>query len=293
MVIEAAGALGRLRHPGALWLDLRWASAAVAVALLAALGGAMIAGVASAGRTAGAWATAIVGVHAARDAVRCAPQTGPASLSAVLALGCLWLLVAHAITPRRPARCARSLAALGAGVAFAAIALPLAQIAGSSTVDYARRADAVVVLGARVYADGSPSLALADRVSTGCDLWKAGLAPKLVLSGGPGDGQFHETETMRRLAIEQGVDPAAIVVDRDGWSTADTARNVSLLLRPGSRRAPRVLVVSHDYHLARARLAMSDEGVTALTVPAKQSRWLPRKPYFIAREAIAFWVYAL
>src|SRR5262249_1030878 len=65
-----------------------------------------------------------------------------------------------------------------------AVAFALLQMLCFGRTDYSRPADAIVVFGARAYADGSPSLALADRVRTGCALWRRGLAPLLVLSGG-------------------------------------------------------------------------------------------------------------
>jgi hypothetical protein len=75
---------------------------------------------------------------------------------------------------------------------------PLLQVFCFGKTDYRRSADAIVVLGARAYASGKPSDALADRVRTACELYKEGLAPKLIFSGGPGDGAVHETEAMKR-----------------------------------------------------------------------------------------------
>jgi hypothetical protein len=65
---------------------------------------------------------------------------------------------------------------------------PLAQMFCFGKTDYRRPADAIVVLGARAYADGRPSQALADRVRTACRLYHDGLARTLIFSGGPGDG---------------------------------------------------------------------------------------------------------
>ena len=84
-------------------------------------------------------------------------------------------------------------------------AFPLAQMLCFGKTDYRRPADIAVVLGARAYADGRPSDALADRVRTACDLYGAGLVKKLFLSGGPGDGDIHETESMKRMAVSLGV----------------------------------------------------------------------------------------
>jgi len=79
--------------------------------------------------------------------------------------------------------------------------------------DYRRDADVAVVLGARVYADGHLSDALADRVRTACQLYRSGLVKKLLFSGGPGEGAVHETEGMKRMALQLGVESRDILVD--------------------------------------------------------------------------------
>src|SRR5439155_4619874 len=70
---------------------------------------------------------------------------------------------------------------------------PLAQMFCFGKTSYRRPADVAMVLGARVYADGHPSDALADRVRTACQLYRDCLTKTLLFSGGPGDGPIHET----------------------------------------------------------------------------------------------------
>ena len=53
--------------------------------------------------------------------------------------------------------------------------------------DEARPADAIIVLGAAQYA-GRPSPVLKARLDHAIGLWKRGLAPMLVLTGGTGPG---------------------------------------------------------------------------------------------------------
>jgi hypothetical protein len=62
-------------------------------------------------------------------------------------------------------------------------ALALAQMFLFGKTDYRRPADAIVVLGARTYADGRLSDALRDRIATGVRLYHEGLAPCLIVSG--------------------------------------------------------------------------------------------------------------
>src|SRR5206468_3041201 len=105
------------------------------------------------------------------------------------------------------------------------LVFPLAQIIFFGHTDYRRRADAIVVFGARAYASGKPSPLLADRVRTACELYHEGYAATLVFSGGPGDGQVDEPHAMQRLAESLGVPESAILLDPDGLNTDATVRN--------------------------------------------------------------------
>jgi uncharacterized SAM-binding protein YcdF (DUF218 family) len=169
------------------------------------------------------------------------------------------------------------------------VLLPLALMYCFGKTDYRRQADAIVVFGARTYADGTPSMALADRVRTGCELYHSGLAPKLIFSGGPGDGEIHETEAMRRMAVSLGVPDDAIIMDKAGLNTHATVRNTHDIFE--QHGVKRVLAVSHFYHLPRVKLCYQRAGLEVYTVPAKESRTLPKMPYLMAREVAAMWAY--
>lgn len=189
------------------------------------------------------------------------------------------------------ARCrpwARHGACLGVALAWV-ILFPLVQVYGFGSTDYRRPADVAVVFGARVYADGQPSMAVADRVDTAVELFRAGWVPRLLFSGGPGDGAVHETEAMRRRAVSQGVPASAIDLDPAGLNTAATVHNTVEGLR-----GRRVLVVSEFYHLPRIKLAYAAASVEVWTVPARASHWLRRWfPGGVLREVPAFWSYYL
>jgi vancomycin permeability regulator SanA len=157
--------------------------------------------------------------------------------------------------------------------------------------DYRRHADVIVVLGARVYADGRCSDALADRVRTGCELYLDGFADKLIFSGGPGDGAIHETEAMRQMAIGMGVPSEAIILDKEGVSTQATVTNSCQMFDRSEFN--RVLVVSHFYHLPRIKMTYQRHQREVYTVPAKESYVLTKLPLFMLREAAGLWVYYL
>jgi uncharacterized SAM-binding protein YcdF (DUF218 family) len=174
-----------------------------------------------------------------------------------------------------------------ATVIACAIAFPLAQISLFGATDYRRQADVIVVFGARAYANGDPSDALADRVRTAAALYRKGLAPRLFFSGGPGDGTFDEPASMTRYAQSLGVPATAIVCDSQGVNTESTVRNAV-----ATSRGERILAVSHFYHLPRIKMTFQRYGVNVYTVPSETSM-LRGMPFNLVREDVAFWAYYL
>lgn len=218
--------------------------------------------------------------------------TLPVPLALVIAGVLLWVValawrVPPAPRPGRPMRLLR----IAAVAAACFVAFPLAQMFFFGKTDYRRPADVAIVLGARAYADGRPSDALADRVRTACELYKQGYVKKLIFSGGPGDGSVHETESMRNMAVKLGVPAANIILDKHGVNTRATVNNTRDLLE--QMHASRVLVVSHFYHLPRLKLTYSRQGREVYTVPARESYMLSQLPFNMAREVVALWVYFL
>jgi len=196
---------------------------------------------------------------------------------------------ASSMVNRSPRRRIVELGAVICAAAGWAVVWSVSQMVVFGKTDYRRPGAMAVVFGSRVYADGRLSDALADRVRTACDLHASGLAPVLVMSGGPGDGGIHEAEAMRQFAMAQGVPEGAIVLDFEGLNTAATVRNVRDMV--ASKEPGRVLMVSHGYHLPRIKQECDRVGLDAVTVPARESYLLTEMPLFMAREVAAQWVY--
>ena len=191
----------------------------------------------------------------------------------------LVLFVIETIRPRRRRPVSTSWKWAIPGAVATGPALALLHLFTFGATDYTRPAEAIVVFGARAYADGRPSLALWDRVQHGIRLYQEGVAPVLVISG-----SGHEVKTMKRLALEAGVPAEAIEEDPAGLNTASTVANL---------KYRRVVVVSHYYHLARIKLVAGRSGVECYTAPCRMSRRLAKEPYFIFRECAALGAYYL
>ncbi|MBP7002209.1 YdcF family protein [Amaricoccus sp.] len=112
--------------------------------------------------------------------------------------------------------------------------------------------EALVVLGARVLANGAPGPALRRRIRHARRVWAAAPAAIVVASGGPAGARVSEAAVIARALRAGGVPEAAILVEDRSRDTFENVRfAVALLRERGVRRA---LVVSDRHHLPRALL---------------------------------------
>ena len=131
-------------------------------------------------------------------------------------------------------------------------------------VDRARRADAIMIFGTGVRENGSASPTLRARTRHGYELWKRGLAPKILCTGGVGAYPPAESVVQKKLLVGWGVPASAIVTEEKSTSTWENAKFSAPLLPPGSS----VIAVSDPYHLWRCRRDCAHFGLTAYTSPA-------------------------
>lgn len=110
----------------------------------------------------------------------------------------------------------------------------------------AGRYDAIIVAGCRVWPGGVPSPALAMRTRRGVDLWRRGVAPRLVFTGGVGTVPPAESVVAANLARQLGVPDDAILVEQRSTSTEGNAREAAAVLG-----RVRVVVVTDYYHVFR------------------------------------------
>ncbi len=124
-------------------------------------------------------------------------------------------------------------------------------------------ADCIVVLGAGIRDDGSPTWMLEDRIKIGDKLYQNHAADKIIMSGDHGRENHDEVNTMKKYAINEGIPSEDIFMDHAGFETYD-----SLYRARDIFGAKKVIIVTQEYHLYRAlyiadRLGMEARGVTA------------------------------
>lgn len=180
-----------------------------------------------------------------------------------------------------------SLAAITGLAALWLCTLVLVVVAGGQP--QLRRADAILVLGAAQY-NGQPSPVLRARLDHALELYRRGLARRLVLTGGVGVGDtLSEGEVARRYMVAHGVPRSAILVERQGISSAQSVASAAALMHAhGLRRA---LVVSDAFHMLRLELLARRAGIEPFRAPTPQSP-IARSPVlwwkFVVRESLLF-----
>lgn len=133
----------------------------------------------------------------------------------------------------------------------------------------------VVVLGAALQADATPSPALRRRVETGCRLAQETDADLLMCGGlTRQDIAVSEAAVMAQLAGELGCAPDRIVLEDQSKNTLENAFYASELIK--RKGWERVTIVTQRYHVFRAALLfkMFDVTVTYRVAPAGKMSWL-------------------
>jgi uncharacterized SAM-binding protein YcdF (DUF218 family)/glycosyltransferase involved in cell wall biosynthesis len=132
-------------------------------------------------------------------------------------------------------------------------------------------ADAIVVFAGGVGENGKAGGGTPERLNAAVDLYRAGYAPYLVFSSGYAYS-FKEAESMRDLAIAQGVPPSAIVLEQRANNTYQNVKYVDDILR--DHKSKSILLVSSPYHMRRATMVWHklapDISVTPTPPPRSQ-----------------------
>ena len=123
--------------------------------------------------------------------------------------------------------------------------------------------DCILILGCGVRDDGTPSNMLHDRLERGIELYKTGVAPKILMSGDHGRVEYDEVNTMKQYAIDKGVPSEDIFMDHAGFNTYDSMYRARDVFSVKS-----MIVVTQEYHLYRALYIAHSLGLEAYGVNA-------------------------
>ena len=147
----------------------------------------------------------------------------------------------------------------------------LLAIAGWGLRNASGTADAIVVLGAAHYA-GRPSPVLKARLDHALALWRAGRAPRVLVTGGRRAGDaLSEAEAGARYLRRQGVPASAILMEGAGRTTRESMTAAAAVLHQAVGAHPRVLLVSDPFHMLRLELVARLLGMAPRPTPTRTS----------------------
>jgi SanA protein len=119
-------------------------------------------------------------------------------------------------------------------------------------------ADVALVLGTGKMIEGGINRHFTVRMNAAASLYKAGRVKHLLLSGDNSHQGYNEPQDMKAALVERGVPAAAMTCDYAGFRTLDSVVRAHEIF--GLKRC---VVISDDFHLARALWLADRNGIEA------------------------------
>jgi uncharacterized SAM-binding protein YcdF (DUF218 family) len=178
-----------------------------------------------------------------------------------------------------------SVAAVLALLTFSSISFLILRDARKQQV---HSADAIIVFGAAQY-DGRPSPVFRARLDHANELFRKGLAPVVITTGGAAaDLKFSEGGVGHDYLMRKGIPESALIAETQASDTAESAERVAGIMR--ENRMSSCLAVSDAYHMFRIRMLLAHEGLRVFLAPRpdSQPRSLWQKTLALARESASY-----
>jgi uncharacterized SAM-binding protein YcdF (DUF218 family) len=159
-------------------------------------------------------------------------------------------------------------------IALALLLVIFASVARSVVRDSRKQelhpADAIVVFGAAEY-DGRPSPVLRARLDHANDLFRKGLAPVVITTGGhAADPNFSEGGVGHDYLMRRAVPESALIAETQASDTAESAERVGVIMRANHMKS--CIAVSDAYHVFRIRKLLEHQGIQVFVAPRPDSR---------------------
>jgi len=166
---------------------------------------------------------------------------------------------------------------LAAGGSLLLLGLPvgwrLRRVLREATGDPLEPADAILVLGRRLQAD-RPTAVFEARLAHAADLWRRGLAPRILVAGGiTGGASRSEAEAGRAWLLDHGLPAESVRIEDQSQHTLENLFLLRQTLRDEGWH--QVILVSDGLHLARAGALAKGLGLQVRRSPAPGCPPLP------------------
>ena len=168
------------------------------------------------------------------------------------------------------------------------------RIAHEGSLQELHKADAIVVFGAAEYA-GHPSPVLRARLDHAFDLFRQGIAPVVIITGGAAsDPHFSEGGVGRDYLKRRGIPERNLIAETQGSDTAQSAVRVAVIMRANGLHS--CVAVSDAYHVFRIKRLLEHEGVGPVYVaprPDSRPHGAVQRAYAVMREASSYLLWKL
>jgi uncharacterized SAM-binding protein YcdF (DUF218 family) len=156
------------------------------------------------------------------------------------------------------------------------------------SADHAQSADVIILLGAGLHPDNTPSEAMWRRAEHTAELWKNGFAPNVICTGGlPGRATRSEASACADLLQQYGVPADAILLEEHSRSTEENALEARAIMEANGWRT--AIIVSDGFHLLRASWLFQRVGIESYTSPVSFAAVNPiQLTVAMVREVLAF-----
>jgi uncharacterized SAM-binding protein YcdF (DUF218 family) len=168
------------------------------------------------------------------------------------------------------------------------------RIAHEASLQELHKADAIVVFGAAEYA-GRPSPVLRARLDHAFDLFRQGLAPVVITTGGAAaDPSFSEGGVGLDYLKHRGIPERNLIAETQGSDTAQSAVRVAVIMRANGLHS--CVAVSDAYHVFRIKRLLQHQGIGPVYVaprPGSRPHSFVQRTYAVLREACSYLLWKL
>lgn len=134
--------------------------------------------------------------------------------------------------------------------------------------DRAVKSDLIIVLGAGTRPSGNPSVAHMRRVQHAASLYKKGMAPLILCTGGfTARNPKSEAGACAGALQQLGIPPSAILMEENSRSTEENAIEAKKVMM--ARNLATAILISDNYHLWRAEMLFKAQGIQVSLSPAQ------------------------
>ncbi|MCK4635469.1 MAG: YdcF family protein [Candidatus Moranbacteria bacterium] len=124
-----------------------------------------------------------------------------------------------------------------------------------------------LLLGAKVYDDGTLSFIMQDRADTAIEIYNLGKVEKILVSGDHGTTGYDEVNTVKNYLVKKGIPEKDIFTDHAGFDTYDSVYRAKNIFEVRS-----MIIVTQEFHLPRAIYIANSLGVESVGIVADKRR---------------------